>query len=71
MKVYCASLDCEYNHNKICIAKEIMLNEGHIHTKFQGVKHIHECKTYKESEYSRELKQALKDFNNALKGGAE
>ena len=71
IKVYCASIDCEYNHNNKCMAEEIKLNDGHIHTVHQGFKHIHECTTYKESEYSKELKQALKDFNNRGKGGVE
>ena len=70
-KVYCASIDCEYNYLNVCNAEEITLNDGHIHTVHQGFKHIHECKTYEESEYYKELKQALEDFNNRGRGGAE
>ena len=70
-KVFCASIDCEYNHLNKCTAKEIQLNDGHIHTVHQGFKHIHECKTYKKSEYYKELEQAFQDFNKGLKGGVE
>ena len=63
IKVICASIDCEYNHNKKCTAKEIKLNDGHIHTVHQGFKHIHECKTYEKSEYSKELEKFLEEFN--------
>ena len=63
-KVHCASIDCEYNFNTKCTAKEIQLNDGHIHTVHQGFKHMHECKTYTKSEYFKELEQFLKQFNN-------
>lgn len=67
-KVNCASIDCEYNHDNKCTAKEIQLNDGHIHTIHQGFMHIHECKTYKKSQYCKEIEQALQDFNNREKG---
>lgn len=68
-KVCCASIDCEYNINSKCTAKKINLSDGHIHTVYQGVKHIHECKTYKKSQYYEELENTLNEFNGALKGG--
>lgn len=70
-KVYCASIDCEYNYNNVCEAKVIDLSDGHIHTVHQGFKHIHECRTYKKSQYYEELEQFLQDFNNSLKGGGK
>ena len=70
-KVFCASIDCEYNHGNRCTAEKINLSDGHIHTVHQGVKHIHECKTYKKSEYYEELEQLLREFNNRGRGGVE
>ena len=71
IKVQCASIDCEYNHMNRCTAKSINLSDKHIHTVHQGVKHIHECRTYEKSQHYKELEEALRIFNNRGKGGAE
>ena len=67
-KVHCTSFECEYNRDNICNAEVIRLSDGHIHTVHQGFKHIHECKTYKKSQYYEELEQFLQDLNK-MKGG--
>lgn len=71
VKVICASVDCEYNLDNKCKAKEIKLNDGHIHTVHQGFKHIHECKTYTKSQYYKKLEQEFQDLIQREKGGAE
>lgn len=70
-KVFCASFECEYNRDNLCQAKAIRLSDGHIHTVYQGFKHIHECKTYQQSQYYKELNQKLQEFKNALEGGEQ
>ena len=65
-KISCASIDCKYNKDTLCTAKVVHLSDSHIWTRYQGFKHIHECKTYKKSV---EYENLEKVFQEILKGG--
>ena len=67
-QVHCASFECEYNRDNLCIAKVIRLSDGHIHTVHQGFKHIHECKTYQKSQYYKELEEKIQDLHKQKEG---
>lgn len=69
--VHCASFDCVHNRDNICIAGTIRLADGHIHTVHQGFKHIHECKTYCQAQYYKELEREIKSHIFRKKGGVE
>lgn len=74
-KVYCASIDCEYNHRNRCTAKSINLSDGHIHTVHQGFKHIHKCRTYEKSQRCKDIESYIfkyfGQYETTEKGGAE
>lgn len=73
-KIYCASIECRHNKKNVCKAKEINLSDEHIHTKYQGFKHFHFCKTYEMSKEAVEFEEAIKAWNTRTEkevGGSE
>lgn len=66
-KLVCATLECKYNKNNRCTAKEISLSDGHIHTVHQGYKQVWECKTYEMSAEDRQLYEEMSLFMNGGK----
>lgn len=67
-KVHCSSFECKHNVDNRCTAEFIRLSDGHIHTRYHGYKHIHECKSYEKSEYYKELEQEIQDFFTKKEG---
>lgn len=58
--VYCAAVDCKHHNGKNrCVLKKICLSEGHLHTKYQGVKQVWECKNYEQSEAAQKIGEIL------------
>lgn len=65
-KVWCAEIECEYNRENICRAKEINISAGHLHTKHQGFIHHWECRTFKMSEEAAELFGMFKAYFDGM-----
>lgn len=63
-KVWCAEIECQYNQDGQCRAKEINIAAGHIHSKYQGFIHHWECRTFRLSKESEELFSELKTYFN-------
>lgn len=70
-KVLCASIECKHNKDGKCRAPYISISDGHINTVHQGYKHIHECRTYEQSEESKAVEKSLKKYFATPKGGAK
>lgn len=67
--VYCAAVDCKHHNGKNrCVLKKICLSEGHLHTKYQGVKQVWECKNYEQSEETKMISAFLKDAMGKVGG---
>lgn len=63
MTVYCGNVSCKYNGDKNrCTAKKISLTFEGIHTKNQGFREMLSCKSYEESEMSKEISGAIKEM---------
>lgn len=60
-KVICAAVECKYNKNSICKAKEINLSAGNIATVHEGRQDIWRCKMYELSEFSKKVIEFLKE----------
>lgn len=60
-KVICAAVECKYNKNSICKAKEINLSAGNIATVHEGRQDIWRCKMYELSDFSKEVRKLLKE----------
>ena len=59
-KVWCATLECEYNKRNKCTAKEINLSDGHVHTVHQGYLQIWKCEAFAMSREAREMYEDLR-----------
>lgn len=64
MTVYCGNVSCKYNgdRNK-CTAGKISLTFEGLHTKNQGFREVLSCKSYKESEMSKQIRGMIKNMN--------
>lgn len=69
-KVHCATLDCEFCDldKYICKAKEIKLSDHSIMTLWEGRQHFNRCKTYRESQYSKDIKKRLEPLMRGING---
>ena len=61
-KVWCAENECVFNKDNECVAEEINLSAGHVHTKHQGFAHKLECRTFQQSDEAKEMFEMLKSF---------
>lgn len=55
-RVWCAAIECEHNKGNQCLADEINLSNGHVHTYHQGFMEYWKCRTYTESEEFAKLR---------------
>ncbi len=58
-KVWCAAIECKYNKNNQCRAKEINLSDGHVHTVNQGYMQYWKCQSFEESNEAKEIKKLI------------
>ena len=59
-KIYCASIDCEYNgDNNVCMAREISMSDHYIMTLWEGRQHFNRCKVYKESDLMQQMNKLI------------
>ena len=62
-KIYCAAIDCEYNNSKnVCTAKDVSLSDHYVMTVWEGRQRFNRCKAYKESSFSREIREKLEQI---------
>ena len=67
-KVYCASLDCEFHgDDNRCHAKEINLADQGIMTLWDGRQRFNTCRTWQESQFSKEIREKLKPYFENIK----
>lgn len=60
MKVICASEDCAYIDDKHrCTANSINLTEDNVHTVYDGFQRFNRCRTYRQSEESKEMRKFI------------
>ena len=60
--IYCANMSCKYCNDKgKCTCPKVKLNYTMLHTKYQGVKELLECKSYEESDLYKKIKKYLKE----------
>ena len=60
-KVICAAVECKYNKNSICKAKEINLSAGNIATVHEGRQDVWRCKMYELSDFSKEIRKLVEE----------
>jgi hypothetical protein len=60
-KVICAAVECKYNKNSICKAKQINLTAGNIATVHEGRQDMWRCKMYELSEFAKKVDKFLKE----------
>ena len=61
--IHCSNLKCKYCNDKYkCTNKNVTLNFVGINTVNQGFKEFLECKSFEESELSKELKEFLNNL---------
>lgn len=48
--IWCAETECVFNKENQCMAEEINLSVGYVHTRHQGYAHKWECRTFQMSE---------------------
>lgn len=65
-KIICARIECKYCKNRQCQAKEINLTADSIATLYNGRQEFNTCKTFEESEESKEFRK--KFFEILFKG---
>lgn len=64
-KVYCATVECEFNNDGKCKANKVALSWHSVMTLWDGRQEFCKCKTFQESQESIELKKELEQW---LKG---
>ena len=68
-KIYCASIDCEYNgDDNVCTAKEIGMSDHYIMTLWEGRQHFNRCKAYKESTFAQEINKMIERTMKKMEG---
>lgn len=55
-KVYCADISCKFNNDGICKQKKIALAWNSVLTIHDGRRDYNKCKSFEESERSKEIK---------------
>lgn len=74
-KIYCASIECEYNDPETgrCKAKTVCISSHSIMTVYDGRQDFHRCKTFQLSEQARQMKEAIEKMfkERQKKGSAE
>ena len=58
-KVYCAAIDCAFNNDGRCRAKEIELSDHSIMTMWQWRQRFNRCKTFEESQLSKDMRKVI------------
>ena len=63
-KVYCADVSCKFcNDHGVCTQKKIALGWSSVVTLHDGRQEYHRCKTYEESERSKEIGKFFERIN--------
>lgn len=66
-KVYCAAMDCEFNgYEGKCHAKSIALADQSVMTLWEGRQRFNTCRTYQESQLSKDIDVAFEKFKEKL-----
>lgn len=62
--IYCYDMRCKYCNGKYkCTNKKVELNYVGINTKYQGFRHLLECKSFEESPLYENMKGLLDKIN--------
>ena len=65
-KIRCPSVECEWNKNNRCTAKEIYLSEHCVHTVHQGFVRMWVCKGYQESERAKAIRVEMEKYMSGV-----
>lgn len=68
-KVVCAEVECAFYSEDGCTAKEINLTAGHMHTKWEGYRHVWTCRTFEPSPLVQNMFNQLKSYFDKMKEG--
>lgn len=64
MTLYCSDIRCRFcNDDNECTAESVKLVFEGLNTVYQGFREVHTCKTFEESELSKQVAIFMKEQN--------
>ena len=60
--VLCGAIDCKNNRDNVCCLSKINMGEWYVHTVYNGLMHLWECKQYEKDNALDYIMEKFKEY---------